>query len=698
MFSFEGIRNRPWLFSASLVAVIAPVGMIWVSPESPWVVTSALGILLLLGVVGAAQIAGAQTSARQAGFLNSVPTPVMAVDKDFNVTFMNPAGASAVGLTPQQCLGKKCHELFNTAHCRTPECRVARAMKEGTESSGATEANLPSGVLPIRYTAAPLKDRKGQIVGALEYVADMSEEKAALDMAKEGSDYLDKIPTPVMAVDRDFGVLFMNAAAGQVLGAEPSSLVGKKCYDLFKTPDCKTANCRVRQAMEKEGVFTGDTTANPHGKPIPIRYTGAPLKDSEGRVIGGLEYVLDISKEMEVTRGIENLVEAALSGDLATRADATSFEGNYRSIVDGVNRTLDAILEPITEAQQALERVAARDLTARVTGEYEGDHAKIKDSLNTAVANLDEGLGTVNMSADQVASAAEQISSGSQALAQGTSEQASTLEEISSSLQELESMSGQSASNAREVKGLSDGARRGADQGVESMARLSDAMEKIKASSDETAKIVKTIDEIAFQTNLLALNAAVEAARAGDAGKGFAVVAEEVRNLALRSAEAAKTTAQLIEDSVKNSEGGVTLNSEVMTHLQEIQRQVIQVSEVMDEIAAAADQQNQGVAQITSAVEQMNQVTQQTAANAEESSSASEELTSQAEELRAMVEDYHITHGRKTAHGGHPSRAVSVGATHPSWNGRDRTKPKSPGGREAPSVGTAKDEEVLSTF
>jgi methyl-accepting chemotaxis protein len=167
-------------------------------------------------------------------------------------------------------------------------------------------------------------------------------------------------------------------------------------------------------------------------------------------------------------------------------------------------------------------------------------------------------------------------------------------------------------------------------------------MEKIKASSDETAKIVNTIDEIAFQTNLLALNAAVEAARAGDAGKGFAVVAEEVRNLAMRSADAAKNTSQLIQDSVENAGDGVTMNEEVMEHLEEIQKQVVQVSEVMDEITAGAQQQSQGVEQITTAVEQMNQVTQQTAANAEESSSASEELTGQAEELKQLVATYKI--------------------------------------------------------
>ncbi len=345
----------------------------------------------------------------------------------------------------------------------------------------------------------------------------------------------------------------------------------------------------------------------------------------------------------EVSGQVDRLIQASKDGRLNERADARKFQGDWSAMVGGVNDLLDAVTGPVQEAADVLERVAARDMTARVLGDYRGDHAKIKNALNRAVENLDQGLAQVAMSADQVASAAEQISSGSQSLAQGTSEQASTLQEVAGNLQELSTMAGQSASSAREAKGLSDGARGGTDEGVRSMRRLSEAMEKIKLSSDETAKIVKTIDEIAFQTNLLALNAAVEAARAGDAGKGFAVVAEEVRNLAMRSAEAAKTTAQLIEESVGNAEGGVAVNSEVMSRLEEIQKQVMQVSEVMDEIAAGADQQARGVEQINSSMDQMNQVTQTTAANAEESSSASEELTAQAEELRALVSEYTIS-------------------------------------------------------
>jgi methyl-accepting chemotaxis protein len=308
-----------------------------------------------------------------------------------------------------------------------------------------------------------------------------------------------------------------------------------------------------------------------------------------------------------------------------------------------MNRTLDQVLGPVEEAAGVLDRLAARDLSARVEGVYHGDHARIKDALNEAARTLDEAMSEVGAAATQVASAASQISGGSQELAQGANEQASSIEEISSSLQELSSMAGTNASNAREASSISGEAGTAAEGGVERMNELSEAMLRIKQSSDETAKIVGTIDEIAFQTNLLALNAAVEAARAGDAGKGFAVVAEEVRALAQRSAEAAKSTAALIEDATGHAESGVALNEAVVTQLGEIEGGVRKVREVIGEIAAASEQQTQGVTEINGGIEQLSSVTQEAAASAEESASTAEELSSQAALLEQMVRSFRLS-------------------------------------------------------
>jgi len=240
--------------------------------------------------------------------------------------------------------------------------------------------------------------------------------------------------------------------------------------------------------------------------------------------------------------------------------------------------------------------------------------------------------------AGQVGEASSHLSTNSGKMADGASAQASSLEETSASLEEMASMSRQNADNAREANTLSDQASGTAEKGNAAMSRMSQAIDDIKTSSDETAKIIKTIDEIAFQTNLLALNAAVEAARAGEAGKGFAVVAEEVRNLAQRSAEAARNTNILIEESQKNAGNGVQVSKEVAELLVGIVSGIQKVTGLVNEIAVASDEQARGVEQITSAMSQMDKVTQANASNAEQTGSASEELNSQARDLNQVVQ------------------------------------------------------------
>ena len=238
---------------------------------------------------------------------------------------------------------------------------------------------------------------------------------------------------------------------------------------------------------------------------------------------------------------------------------------------------------------------------------------------------------------EQVRSASGQVSEASQALAEGAAEQAAGLEETSSNLEEMASMTKQNADNAQQANTLASEARKSAQGGAESMQRMNHAINDIQKSSGETAKIIKIIDEIAFQTNLLALNAAVEAARAGEAGKGFAVVADAVRNLAMRSAEAAKNTANMLETSVKNAENGVGISEEVSNALDEIVAGIAKTTDLVGEIAAATTEQAQGLEHVNSAMAQMDKVTQQNAANAEETASASEELRSQAEQMQGIV-------------------------------------------------------------
>jgi len=267
----------------------------------------------------------------------------------------------------------------------------------------------------------------------------------------------------------------------------------------------------------------------------------------------------------------------------------------------------------------------------------------------------------------QLTASAHEISTASQSLAQGASEQAASLEETSAALEEISAMTKRNSEHAAQAKSLANQTRAAAEIGATDMQAMSGAMDNIKASGDNIAKIVKTIDEIAFQTNILALNAAVEAARAGEAGMGFAVVAEEVRNLAQRSAQAAKETTDKIGDSIQKSAQGVAISRKVAASLQEILGKAREVDGVIGEIARATGEQSQGIAQVLTSVTTMDRVTQTTAASAEESAAGAEELNAQAVSVDSITGQLQqLVNGRGTpAVHSIASRSPASGPTRP---------------------------------
>ena len=247
--------------------------------------------------------------------------------------------------------------------------------------------------------------------------------------------------------------------------------------------------------------------------------------------------------------------------------------------------------------------------------------------------------GTLGDGAAQVAQAAAQVSAASQSVAQGASEQAATLQETTSAMEQMNGMTRRNAEGARQAEGLAAQAKRETADGARAVAQMSQAIAEIERSAEDTSKILKVIDEIAFQTNLLALNAAVEAARAGEAGKGFAVVADEVRNLAMRSAEAARSTAALAEKSLASAKGGADVARGVEELLGRIAGSTDRVSSIVSEIAAASREQSTGIGQVNTAVAQVDNATQSNAAGAEESASAADELSGQARQVQGAVSD-----------------------------------------------------------
>jgi methyl-accepting chemotaxis protein len=277
--------------------------------------------------------------------------------------------------------------------------------------------------------------------------------------------------------------------------------------------------------------------------------------------------------------------------------------------------------------------------------------------------------GEIDRASEEISLASGQISSSGQTLAQGASEQAASLEETSASLEEIASMTRRNAEHAEHAKKLAAQTRSAADTGFNGMREMSLAMDALKSSSNNIGKIIKTIDEIAFQTNILALNAAVEAARAGEAGMGFAVVADEVRNLAQRSAQAARETADKIEDSITRSQHGVEISAKVAASLQEIVEKARTVDELLGQIAAASAEQSQGIAQVNTAVNQLDQVTQTNAGSAEENAGAAENLNTQAASLKSDVGALARLVGNLTHHS-NPLPLPSNGAAAPRPSAR----------------------------
>ncbi len=462
-----------------------------------------------------------------------------------------------------------------------------------------------------------------------------------------------------------------------------------------------------------DALARGDTSIRLEAKTTLI---GSKVNDEMGKIAQTVDSLIlstqaNIVAFSETQRIIESmlaetrtLASSAQQGELAARANDSRYEGAYRELLSGMNGVMNAVATPIDEARTVLAQVADRDLTPRMNGSYHGDYEQLKTSINSSIENIADTLSQVLNAAEQVSSAGTQISSASQSLAQGSSEQAAGIEEISSSTTEFASMAKQNAASANEALALAESVRANASEGHARMNRLTEAVEDIQRGSNETAKIVKTIEEIAFQTNLLALNAAVEAARAGDAGRGFAVVADEVRALAIRSAEASKTTADLIERGLSNSQRGVALNAEVMGSLQQINTQVQQVTVVIAEIAASSGQQSDGVQQINAAVDQLNGTTQQVASNAEESASTAEELSSQAAMLQSMVAQFRLEQSKSVRSAGRRSVAPTRGTSRTS-NARPSTpRALASSTSHSSSAGAAvipfdaDDDDVLSVF
>jgi len=331
------------------------------------------------------------------------------------------------------------------------------------------------------------------------------------------------------------------------------------------------------------------------------------------------------------------LAQAAVAGRLEVRADASKHQGDYRKIVEGINGTLDAVIEPLTRVMEVLRAMEHGDLSRTISTPYQGQLEALRTATNATVARLNQTVSEVSEAASQLAIAAEQVRATSQSLSAAATEQASSVDETSSSVTQMAAGISQNADNA---KVTSSRAEKAASEANEGGTAVKDAVESTK----QIATRIGIIDDIAYQTNMLALNAAIEAARAGEHGRGFAVVAAEVRKLAERSQVSAQEIGALAATTVKNAERAGTLISQVVPN-------IAQASELVAEIAAASREQSSGIGQINSAMEQMNRTTQQNAAASEELSATAEKMAGYGQKLQTLLAFFQQSSAARPAHG-----------------------------------------------
>ena len=438
-------------------------------------------------------------------------------------------------------------------------------------------------------------------------------------MNKSGHKLFDKLADNIRVTARQFNT---------------DNLIGTNLADFF--PDD-----HMRQIYKKELTQTENSRFSAWGYDFEL--VTSPVFDSDGEYQGRITQWNDITEELKVEREIENIVAAAKTGDLKKRINMRGKEGFFQQLGSGINELIDSIDNVFADIASAMRMVAEGDLTKPIQREYVGTFGDVKNNVNETIVNLEKIVVELREAADVITTASSEISSGNNNLSARTEQQASSLEETASSMEELTSTVRNNAENAQQANQLAGSARQTAEHGGEVVNRAIQAMEEINTSSNKIAEIIGVIDEIAFQTNLLALNASVEAARAGEQGRGFAVVATEVRNLAGRSATAAKEIKELIQDSVGKVKSGADLVNESGSTLSEIVTSVKKVGDIISEIAAASQEQSAGIDQVNQAVTSMDEVTQQNAALAEQTSAAAASMSEKAREMHQMMNFFTVS-------------------------------------------------------
>ncbi|MEZ5541421.1 MAG: methyl-accepting chemotaxis protein [Pseudomonadota bacterium] len=477
---------------------------------------------------------------------------------------------------------------------------------------------------------------------------------------------LDNVSGNVIIVNPEHRVIYMNAAAAALLrGAEAAirrefpefraaNLVGNRS-DLLNADGAS-----YRRLID--GLTTSHTEDIAVGG-MSLRLTYNPVRDEHGGRMGTAIEIVDRTQSVATEEEVQAVVAAAMAGDLGRRISLAGKDGFFASLSATVNSLVTVSECVIQDTVRAIGAMSRGDLSVRIESDCRGTFGELRDNTNTSIDRITDILGRIKDSAQLVSRASREIAHGNNNLSHRTEEQAATLQQTTASMDVITRTVNRNTASAQQASLVSSEVRTQAEASGAVSARAIGAMSDISASSQEMAAIVGVIDDIAFQTNLLALNAAVEAARAGDQGRGFAVVASEVRNLAGRSASAAREIKELIEDSVRRVDEGARLVGEAGAALDRIIGAVKQVGDIIDDIAAGSGEQAESIASIGRMVVQMGEMTQQNAALVEQAAAASEVMDEQAQNLNLLV-DYFTTAGQAA-----PSSREGSGSQTPEDHG-----------------------------
>jgi len=467
-------------------------------------------------------------------------------------------------------------------------------------------------------------------IGKLARSFNLMTEKLALQVQ-----YLDNIPAPVMVIDKDFNIQYMNKKGAEVLGKDQKNLIGEKCYNNFKTGDCQTENCALYKAMKNDRLYAQETISRPNGKELPILYVGAPVKNKEGKIIGAFEQVTDIT--------------------------------NIRELQNYLTRSTK-------EMMRAMGYFEKGDLTIQIKPEKEDDDiGKLFDRFNKSVLNINHMIQAVHesirdtvSSSTEISASAEQMAASSQEQSAQTSEVAAAIEEMTRTILETSKNIGKASDNAKKAGEIAVTGGNVVEETVSRMNKISevvtkaaDTIKKLGQSSDQIGEIIQVIDDIADQTNLLALNAAIEAARAGEMGRGFAVVADEVRKLSERTTKATKEIAstikqiqsdtigavESIEEGTKEVDLGRDMVNKAGESLKEIIKASSKVEDDINQIAVASEEHSSTAEQISRTIEGISNVTNQSSQGISEIARGTESLSNLTHNLEELASAFKISDG-----------------------------------------------------